>query len=184
MMVRQINIHQVVLQRQHKFILAWVKKVIHQSRIGILLIIVFTIIAFPTMPALGAERISMFYGPLQFSLSVSALESYAKTGKINDDLAFYTNFLNPQDLDIFRQALLYREDVSPFTISQFLYSTKGENGLKKIGELIQTESRQNGFYAIRAAVILAADDPEGLTLLNVMHYYPSNSIHINLSKIF
>ena len=49
---------------------------------------------------------------------------------------------------------------------------------------IQTESGQNGFYAIRAALILASADPQGLTLLNVMRYYPNNSIRINLSKIF
>lgn len=184
MSVKKLNLHQVVLQRQQKLILAWVKKVLQQIRLGILFIIVFTIIVFPTTPALGAERISIFYGPLQFSLSVSSLETYAKTGKINDELAFYTKFLKSQDFALFRQALLSREDVSPFVISQFLYSFNGEMGLRKIGELIQTESGQNGFYAIRAALILAAADPQGLTLLNVMHYYPSNSIRINLSKIF
>jgi hypothetical protein len=183
MSVEQLNLHQVVSQRQQRLIPAWLKKVLQQVRLGILLIIAFSVIAFPAMPALGAEQISMFYDPLQFSLSVSALETYAKTGKINDELAFYTKFFKPQYLPIFRQALLYREDVSPFVISQFLYSSNGETGLRKIGELIQTESRQNGFYALRAAVVLAAADSEGLTLLNVMRYYPSNSICIDLSRI-
>ena len=178
MSVEQLNLHQVLAQRQQRVVPAWVKKILAYVILGILLI------AFTPMPVLAAERISIFYGPLQFSLSASALETYAKTGKINDELAFYTKFLKPQDLAVFRQALLYREDVSPFVISQFLYSSNGEMGLKKIGELIQTESGQNGFYAIRAAVILAAADPQGLTLLNVMRYYPSNSIRISLSRIF
>ncbi|MEH1847853.1 MAG: alpha/beta hydrolase [Nostoc sp.] len=181
MSVEQLNLHQVLAQRQQRVVPAWIKKTLHYVILGIITI---AFIAFTAKPALGAEQISIFYGPLQFSLSVSALETYVKTGKINNELAFYTKSFKPQDLVVFRQALLYREDVSPFVISQFLYSSNGEMGLRKIGELIQTESGQNGFYAIRAALILAAADPEGLTLLNVMRYYPSNSIRINISLIF
>ncbi|MBD0346950.1 MAG: alpha/beta hydrolase, partial [Coleofasciculus sp. Co-bin14] len=45
-------------------------------------------------PVQGAERIYVTYGPLEFSLPVESLELYAKQGKIDQELAAYTNYLD------------------------------------------------------------------------------------------
>lgn len=135
-------------------------------------------------PALGAERIYVNYGPLEFSLPVSALEVYAREGKINQDLAAYAGSLDKKQLEQLRQVLLAKVDLTPLAISQFLYSPVGETLLQRVGKVVQTQSGQSGFYAIRSALILAAVDPQGLTLLNVLEKFPTYGIRINSSEGF
>jgi predicted dienelactone hydrolase len=130
-------------------------------------------------PAQGAERIYLSYGPIEFSLPVRSLASYARKGTIDRELAAYTNRLNQQQLEQLRKILTTRVDVKPLAISQFLYSSQGEIILKRVGQIIETKAGQPGFYAIRAALIQAAASPEGLTLLNVLEKFPTYGIRIN-----
>lgn len=133
-------------------------------------------------PTLAAERIYISYGVLERSVPIKALAAYARTGVISDDLATYTDYANPQQLEQFRGALLSRIPLSPVAISQFLYTPIGENLLARLGRVIQSDSRQSGFYAIRSALILAAADREGLTLLNVLQKFPSRGIRIDVER--
>lgn len=135
-----------------------------------------------TSRALAAERIYASYAALERSIPVAALETYAKEGKISDDLAVYARYVNSQQLAQLRRVLLARIDLSPVAVSQFLYTPIGETLLERLGQVIQTKARQPGFYAIRAALILAAADRDGLTLLNVLRKFPTSSIRINLAR--
>jgi len=123
-------------------------------------------------PALSADAVKVSYGPLEFSLSTDSLETFAETGKVTGDLAFYAKFLNPKALVELRQFLQRRFEVAPVVISQLTYSPMGERVFQKPGDIIRTDSRQNGLYAFRAALILAAADPQGMTVLNIIHHYP------------
>jgi predicted dienelactone hydrolase len=136
------------------------------------------------MPVLSAEQIKFSYGPLELSISVTDLEAYAQTGKISSQLAPYAKRLKPEDVVQLRQILTEQQKLSTVAVSQFLYSDIGESMLQTAGQLIQVDSRQNGFYAIRAALILAAADPKGLTLLNTMRYFPSKTLRINSEQLF
>ena len=135
-----------------------------------------------TNPVLAAERIYASYAALERSISVAALEVYAKEGKLVDNLGLYTKYLNPQQLAQLRRVLLARADLSVVATSQFFYTPLGETLLERLGQVIQTESRQPGFYALRSALILAAADPEGLTLLNVLRKFPTSSIRVDLVR--
>ncbi|MDJ1174259.1 alpha/beta hydrolase [Roseofilum capinflatum] len=124
------------------------------------------------------------YGPLEFAMSVDALDTFAKTGEITPDFQFYAQFMEPEELNELQQLLQQRFNLSAVAVSQMTYTAIGEAVLKRLGYLVQTQKRQNGFYALRSALILAADDPEGLTLVNIMRYFPSQGIRINTSVIF
>lgn len=139
-------------------------------------------IATLTPKALTAEQIYVRYSAFERTISVAALETYAKEGKINDDLAYVSRYVKPQNLAQLRRVLLARIDLSPVAVAQFLYTPQGTILLQRLGEVIQTEARQPGFYAIRSALILAAATPDGLTLLNVIRQFPTRSIRINLSR--
>jgi len=110
------------------------------------------------------------------------LETYAKEGKLDDDLAVYAQYINPQQLAQLRSVLLTRIELSPVAVSQFLYTPIGETLLERLGQVIQTGSRQPGFYALRSALVLAAADPQGLTLLSVLRQFPTRSIRIDLKR--
>lgn len=133
-------------------------------------------------PAIAAERIYGSYAALERSIAVADLEAFAKVGEVGGNLAFYARYFNPQQRAQLRRALLTRIELSPVAVSQFLYTPIGETLLQRLGQLIQTEARQPGFYALRSALILSAADPEGLTLLNVIRKFPTRGIRINLRR--
>ena len=134
-------------------------------------------------PGLGAERISFFYPPFgEFYLSVDSLETFAKEGKIDQDFSFYANRATPQQLAQLRDLLQQRFNVTPTLVSQVTYSPIGEELVQQLGKLLLTESRQNGFYAIRASLILSAADQEGLTVVNLLRKFPSNTIRVNFTE--
>ncbi|MEH2050927.1 alpha/beta hydrolase [Nostoc sp.] len=134
-------------------------------------------------PGLGAERISFYYPPFgDFSLSVDSLETFAKVGKIDQDFSFYANRATPEQLAQLRDLLQQRFNITPTLVSQVTYSPIGEQLVKQLGRLLLTESRKNGFYAIRASLILAAADRDGLTVVNLLRKFPSNTIRVNFTE--
>ena len=133
-------------------------------------------------PALGAERIYVTYGPVEVSVPIESLALFAKEGKIDSNLDGFAQYANESQLAGIRSALQAKAEISQVTIAQFLYTPQGEVLLKRLGRLIQTQSRQPGFYAIRAALILAASDPEGLTIVNVMRKFPTYGIRIDIAR--
>lgn len=143
------------------------------------------------LPTLGisnsvqaAERIYASYSAIERSISITALEDYAKKNVIDDDLAVYQQYVQPQQLQELRRALVTPIKVNSVAVSQFLYTPQGKFLLERLGEVIKTESREPepSFHALRSALILASAEPEGLTLLNLLRKYPSRSIHIDLAR--
>jgi predicted dienelactone hydrolase len=133
-------------------------------------------------PAVAAERLTLSYGLLERSISFQALEDYAKTGELDNELYVYTRYVKPEQRDQLRKALTLKSDLSPVAVSQFLYSPQGDILLKRLGQLVQPETRDNGSVAIRAALVLAAGDTKGLTPLNVFRLFPTRGIRVDLQK--
>lgn len=132
----------------------------------------------------AAQKIYVSYSAFERSISIKGLEDYAKRGVIDEDLAGYKKYLKriqPQQL---QQALLSPIKINPVAISQFLYTPQGEFLLRRLGEVIKTETRQPqaGLYALRSSLILASAEHGGLTLSNVLRLYPSSSIYIDLER--
>ncbi|AFY67157.1 alpha/beta hydrolase [Geitlerinema sp. PCC 7407] len=133
-------------------------------------------------PSLGAERIYLSYGLLGRSITIKELEIYARTGEITGDLALYGQYAGPERLAQLREVLLTPIGFDAVAVSQFLYSPQGEILLDRLGQVIQSEARQSGFLGLRAALILAAAEPEGMTLLNVMQQFPTPGIRVDLGR--
>lgn len=136
----------------------------------------------PQTPVGAAEKVYVSYGILERSIPVSSLEAYARNGTIDDDLAVYARYGNAKQLQQLKSVLVARADVDLVAVSQFLYTPQGEVLLKRLGQVIQPESRDSGFKAIRAALILAAADSEGLTLLNVLRQFPTRGLRIDVER--
>ncbi|MCC0178760.1 alpha/beta hydrolase [Waterburya agarophytonicola K14] len=136
--------------------------------------------------AVGAENIILNYGALEFSVSVDSLETYATTGELEGSLKSYAGFLTPEQLEQLKVGLITNADFSHLAIAQFLYSYQGETILDRVSKVIKTQARQPGFYAVRAALILAAANEEegGLTPLNVLKSFPTNTLRIDSRQGF
>ena len=137
-----------------------------------------------TSPGLSAESVIANYGPLERDISVKALEIYARTGKLTEELAVYSRYLTPEQLEQIRSGLLISADLDVVAVAQFLYTPQGEAILQGLGEVIQTAGRQNGALAIRGAVIIAAADPDGgLNILNVLKHFPTQGVRVDLGEL-
>lgn len=142
------------------------------------------------LPVNAAKEISLGHEGLNISIPVSALETYAKTGEVNYELASYMLLLESQDEEKYRQMLQERYNFPPHIVSQFLNSYMGEILLKNLGQVILTTSGEdgskttsNGSEDIKTAFVKAASDPEGLTVINFIRQFPSDTMWLDTKKI-
>ncbi len=126
------------------------------------------------LPAKAADKILLTYGPLGFSLPVASLEAYAKNGTVDSELSFYLNNLSSKDRETFKEVLTKKIPLDPVMTSRFLNSAIGERFMSNIGSLMTIEGNINGKYAIRGAIVQAAFEPQGFTLLGFFKKFPTN----------
>jgi predicted dienelactone hydrolase len=135
--------------------------------------------------ARAAERIELTFGAFGLSLELESLERFAKTGEISDELSFYTRFIKPEKLPEVRAALTKRLDIldiNVLAVSQFFNSPQGEAILRRLSVVIRTGRNLPSVPALRSAIIQSAADPVGLTPLNLLRYYPTPSLRIDLAR--
>ena len=135
-------------------------------------------------PAKAAERVTITYGFVEISTTVDALRTYADTGVANRELGSYLRYLSQNQRSQLRQALQAKSDTGPVEISRFLYSAIGENILRSVGSIIRTQGRQDGAKGLRGALVLAAAEPGGLSLLGVLDHFPTNNVRIDSQQAF
>ncbi|MFB2878849.1 alpha/beta hydrolase [Floridanema aerugineum] len=135
-----------------------------------------------TIPAKSAERISVVYGPIQFSLAVESLEALVKEGKVTEELSSYIGQIDPNSLTELRDIMQRRFEANPTAISQFTKGQLGQTVLERLGRVLQTEMGQNGATSLRTAFIAAASDPEGLNLLNMLRKFPDRVVRVDLTQ--
>ncbi|MEO0986705.1 MAG: alpha/beta fold hydrolase [Cyanobacteria bacterium J06639_14] len=135
--------------------------------------------AIATLPVFGAERIQFFYGPFEPTILVEDLEAIAAAEDPETVDAPWLDQLTEAQLTTLQTFLNYRFEVDVVMMSQISYSDVGENLLSRVGQIIQTESGLNGQKALRSALIAAAADNQGLSILNVIRQFPLDTIQLN-----
>ncbi len=125
-------------------------------------------------PAWAAERIYLEVGPLLFSLSVESLETFVQEGKITQELARYANQFDRQTREQLRQALQRPYEMDEVTMYRLTEIPVVVDFLQGLGEVINTPSGINGFYAIRSALVLAAAQEGSWTLMDVIRQFPTD----------
>jgi len=134
------------------------------------------------VPAQAAEMVSIRYGLFGRSIPVSSLEEFAATGDVDQALAGYLRQLDADQQELLREALILSKDVDPLILSQDLQNPMGEQMLAYAGEVIKTGAGQNGQLALRAALTQAAFAPEGLSLINALRTFPTETVQLDLAR--
>ncbi|MEA5512219.1 alpha/beta hydrolase [Crocosphaera sp. UHCC 0190] len=146
---------------------------------------IFGLIASLTLalPSYAAEKISFVFDSLILSIPVSDLETYAKDGELSQQLTRYFSLAGATEEDkaAFRQALLTPAPVKPLRFSRILNTEEGERLLKYFGKVINVQGGSNGKFLIRGALVEAALDKEGLTLINFLKKLSTN-VQIDLKQ--
>jgi len=133
-------------------------------------------------PAKAAERIEFSYGALEIGVSVEELETYSKEDRIGKELNFFLSRVSESDRQYVKEFLTLRADFEPLQVSQFFYSAVGKQIIDYLGDLVQTDGNLNGAKAIRAGLILAASDGDGLSALNFVKKFPSRTMHLDVGR--
>lgn len=132
----------------------------------------------------AAQTLYFLYPPFKEPLRVESLDIFAKDGTVNKNLSFFLNIAGAsEEAKIkFREALNKTAPIEPRMISRFFNSKIGEAILERTGKHIQVDGGRNGKFALRGALVTAAFDEEGLSLINFFRKLPTN-IQFDLKEI-
>lgn len=134
-------------------------------------------------PVQATETIYLNFSILGRSIPVSELENFAETGELEGRLGYYLKrFTTPEQQAQIRGVLQTRYPVDPVLVDRFSYTSSGVRLFREVGEILQTEARLNGGQAIRAAAILAADEPQGISVISFLQQFPTD-IRIDLRHV-
>ncbi|MGK7915916.1 MAG: alpha/beta hydrolase [Prochloraceae cyanobacterium] len=138
-----------------------------------------------TIIPVKAQTLYFLYPPIKEPLRVESLDLFAQEGTVNKNLGFFLNIARTSEEGKikFREALNKTAPVEPLMISRFFNSNIGEAILEQTGKHIQVDGGRNGKYALRGALVTAAFDEEGLSLINFFRKLPT-SIQFDLKEIF
>ena len=137
--------------------------------------------------AFSAEKVKLIYGPFNGKISVESLEKYATTGEMTREFRLYSKFVDKETLVQMRYWLSNRFDSDRVEMYHFTNAPEGEKFLQELGTVIKTHPQRNGFYALRSALIGAADIPDesdGWTVIEAMHNFPTEDLQINTKELF
>ncbi|MEM7579763.1 MAG: alpha/beta hydrolase [Cyanobacteria bacterium P01_A01_bin.80] len=141
-------------------------------------------VPFTPAPSLGADRIAFYYSAFgEFTISTESLEIFAKEGRVTKELKFYTSRLSSTQESQLKELLSTRFELDPVLVSQFTYTSLGEKVLSRMGKILRNESRQDGMLSLRSAfIIAAAENPGGITVVDVLKRFPSPTLRINFQE--
>ncbi|WP_404791252.1 alpha/beta hydrolase [Altericista sp. CCNU0014] len=134
-------------------------------------------------PALAASRVSAIYGPLEISIPVSDIETFAKTGAVSESLKGYAQILSPKQQLELRSVLQEKLEADTRSIERFGGTAMGRDLLKRLSSVLQTDPGQDGGALLFSGIIAAAQDPQGLTILSLIRRFPAENLRIKVEPL-
>lgn len=147
---------------------------------GSLLVLVLDV-AFAITPSFAAKTISFKYGIFQRSLPIADLRTYAETQEASSDLKGALRYLNDENEQTIQSALQLQLPLGVVQVDRLLRTGTGQTALSEVAQVIERED-DSGILALRAALVLGATSPQGLSVLSFLEAYPSQTITIDLPK--
>ncbi|MDY7020539.1 MAG: alpha/beta hydrolase [Cyanobacteriota bacterium] len=138
---------------------------------------------FKPKAALGAEQIIFSYPPMEVYMSVDNLETFVNEGKVRGDFGLYAALIGRNRLGGVRQALGQTFDLDPEIIDRAINMPLADPLFEQLGRLLKAENDLNGSEALRLAIMTAANDPGGFSILNVIRKFPAENIQVDASLV-
>jgi predicted dienelactone hydrolase len=131
----------------------------------------------------AAEKIYLIYGPMNLSVKVESLATFAEKGAVNRELKFYLDRFSPAQQNQLRGLLQRKTKIDPVLFSRLLNSQFGERILTQLGGIINIQGGRNGSYALRGAMVQTALDNKELNLIRILQNL-STDIQIRIDQVF
>jgi predicted dienelactone hydrolase/ABC-type amino acid transport substrate-binding protein len=131
----------------------------------------------------AANKVSAIYGPLEVSVSVRDIETFVKTGTMADSLKTYAQILSPKQQLELRSVLQEKLQTDIRALERFGTTTMGKNLLKRLSNVLQVDPGQDGGALLFKGMLAAAQDPQGLTVLNLIRRFPADTLRIKVEPL-
>ncbi|MEH2176342.1 alpha/beta hydrolase [Nostoc sp.] len=152
----------------------WLRRVL-------VLVSIISLLFFST-PALAAERVVLKYGIFRESLSVEEISTFAQTGELSGLLKVNVA-LARQDPKAIRQYLTKPVKVNSVFLDKVLNSQIGNIILDQISQVISTPSQTANRQALRAALVLSANQDGQVSLIEIIKNYPTNEVEVDGDRL-
>ncbi|MBW4645546.1 MAG: alpha/beta hydrolase [Goleter apudmare HA4340-LM2] len=133
--------------------------------------------------AQAADTVVVRFGLFSRSIALADLQTAAETGKFPRNLEYFTNRLPAEQRGLLLAALTTRIPLNVVTVSRLLNTQIGTTVLNDLSTAIVRKDKA-GIQALRAAFVLGAGKPEGLSILDFIAAYPSQRLEIDLPQAF
>jgi predicted dienelactone hydrolase len=152
-----------------------------------------------TNPVKAAENIVFKLGPIKKSIAVKSIEAFATENREDDDIAFITKNLPPEQRARARELLgfrlnkkqwneLFRSQYLPpantnLYLTRMLDSNSGKELLSDLGKIVRLPDGRNGREAIKTGLFAASANLLEFTPINVLRSFPGD-IYIDVEEVF
>jgi predicted dienelactone hydrolase len=130
-------------------------------------------------PAQAADRVIIKLGPFQQAIEVEDIENYAQTGKVSSSLKPFAHLLTPDVQRVLSDHL----ELNPEQVDQLIDETLNSPTADKTIQAIKLALPGVSIDYLQTALMLAARQANGLSVSNVLHAYPEESITIDASAL-
>jgi predicted dienelactone hydrolase len=137
----------------------------------------------PVFQVLAASKVSALYGSLEISVPVSDIETFAKSGAMSEEFKTYAQILSPQQQSDLRSVLQEKLDVNTLSLERFGGTPMGQELLKRLSNVLQTDPGQDGGALLLKGILVAAQDPQGLTILSLIRNFPVDDLRIKVEPL-
>lgn len=128
-------------------------------------------------PGFAAERLTLRLGPIEQSVAIADLEHFAETGEIRPGLKLYSPALTPS----VRKALSDRLELDPKRGEEIVDELLSSPAGKKMLETLKVAVPNSSVEQLQAAVILAAEQANGLSVIDILKAFPAQTITIDVT---
>ncbi|MGF1491120.1 MAG: alpha/beta hydrolase [Microcoleaceae cyanobacterium] len=132
-------------------------------------------------PAQSASNIVISLGSARTSVSVEDLSQFAQAGEVTPILALYGTLLRVENGEQVRELLQTPFDASPWAVDQVIDSPTGDLIFRRLGNVLKTETGENGSAALKEAIQTSLKSPGGLTVLQILQNFPGENILVDLA---
>lgn len=129
-------------------------------------------------PAMAAERVTIKLGAFESAIAISELEQFAKTGVLPPKLQIYSSLLTPQVRKVLNDRLQVDPKLADEYVANLSSSPYGKQLLKYLGVAIPDLTLPQ----LQAAVTLAAQQANGVSIVSLIKAYPQENIVIDATS--
>ena len=130
-------------------------------------------------PVLSADRVRIRMGSFEQSFAVEDLERFAETGEISSDLKPFALVLNADVRRVLKDRLELDPERANKLIDDLLKSPNGDRLVKAVDLAFPGTNIE----LVRAAMMLAAQQANGVGVLSVVRALPVETLNVDLSAL-